>query len=323
MSDRLPSEVWMQIFALACLDSGITGRHLSLVCHDFHHCSKPYKLQSIALTRGKHIISFYRHISQLPPHEKRVKFLLVRCPNLFLDVSDDEEDMEFQEDDAMSLDTSIKSSNSNGSDVDREMSPSEISDIVEDAEVDYLNIDSPMEGVQSAIDAEIGAVDDLVLEAFRGIMEDVSSTLSLLYVHWTSNAPLLIESLLVPLPHLEELNLFRGCTSEDAALPENDGPSPLLFPKLKYLSCWPPEENPRLPESIERFIIIRTETSKTATPDQLRQMLFGPEWADSRTLEFVDSIYIGELHEEEGLMAEWNERVAGRPGLVVVQLAAQ
>ena len=84
-----PPEIWHEIFALACTDTGLTGRSLSLVSKEFNEISGPLKYQSIAITRWRQLIAFAQTFTQLPDVQKKIKYLFIHCPYPFLDVEDD------------------------------------------------------------------------------------------------------------------------------------------------------------------------------------------------------------------------------------------
>ena len=83
-----PPEIWHEIFALACTDTGLTGRSLSLVSKQFHDISGPFKYQSLAITRWRQLIAFAQIFPQLPDIQKKIIYLFIHCPYPFLDVED-------------------------------------------------------------------------------------------------------------------------------------------------------------------------------------------------------------------------------------------
>ena len=90
-------------------------------------------------------------------------------------------------------------------------------------------------------DADIQAFFDNVLQAFHAVLNEISSTLQLLAVYWTSFKPLQIHELLPPLPCLIELHINRS------SIPERDvyeePPTSVLFPQL--MSLYISGDNPR------------------------------------------------------------------------------
>ena len=92
-------------------------------------------------------------------------------------------------------------------------------------------------------DAEIQAVYDNGLQAFHAILNEISSTLQILAVYWTSFKSLQIHQLLPPLPCLVELHINSSSTDiHNGNILENP-PTTTLFPKL--LSLYISSDNPR------------------------------------------------------------------------------
>jgi hypothetical protein len=90
-------------------------------------------------------------------------------------------------------------------------------------------------------DADIEAFFDNVLQAFHAVLNEISSTLQLLAVYWSSFKPLHIHKLLPPLPCLVELHINRF-----SILMRNiyeNPPTTVLFPQL--LSLYISGDNPR------------------------------------------------------------------------------
>lgn len=72
-----PQEIWEAIFALACTDSGYTGRSLALTCKFFDEASLSVRYQRVALFGSQHIISFDNVLRNAPPHARHVRFLYI------------------------------------------------------------------------------------------------------------------------------------------------------------------------------------------------------------------------------------------------------
>jgi hypothetical protein len=90
-------------------------------------------------------------------------------------------------------------------------------------------------------DADIQAFFDSVLQAFHAVLNEISSTLQLLAVYWTSFKPLQVHELLPPLPCLVELHINRfSIFTRDAY---EEPPTTALFPQL--LSLYISGDNPR------------------------------------------------------------------------------
>lgn len=77
MLDRLPAEVWSNIFALACRDNGLTGQSLSTASHATRALSATCKLQSISLLGHDQLTPFVSSLEQTPPALRRVRHLFV------------------------------------------------------------------------------------------------------------------------------------------------------------------------------------------------------------------------------------------------------
>jgi hypothetical protein len=75
--DRVPPELWTEIFSYACTDNGFTGRSLSLVSRHVHRCSKTVKLQSVSVIGLPQIIRFVSLLRSTPPHLKRIRQLFI------------------------------------------------------------------------------------------------------------------------------------------------------------------------------------------------------------------------------------------------------
>jgi hypothetical protein len=77
--DKMPPEICTKIFSYACLDTGYTGRSLSLVSKYIHDTSQSVKLQSIALHGQSQTLAFAEMLKQmLPyPHLRRIRYLFI------------------------------------------------------------------------------------------------------------------------------------------------------------------------------------------------------------------------------------------------------
>jgi hypothetical protein len=263
----VPVEIWHHIFSLACTDDGSTGRSLSLVSTYFRDISAPFKYRSIAITHWSQIIAFSQLFCKLPAYQKKTVFLFVHHPFPFLDdpttgtdqtseqsQSEDElESSEESEEIQEIRDGSALPECNDGDDVlgewDSELEGSLDSDeereILE--EIEYLEAvrvgSLPPDGNgrdDITLDANIQAFFDNVLHAFHAILNEISSTLRLLAVHWTSFKPLQMHELLPPLPCLRELHIDRY---SDSKVISEEPPTTVLFPQL--LSLYISGDNPR------------------------------------------------------------------------------
>ena len=82
-------------------------------------------------------------------------------------------------------------------------------------------------------DADIQAFFENILQAFRAVLNEISSTLLHLAVYWNSFRPLQVHELLPALPCLVELHINRSSLIERDIYEEP--PTTVLFPQLKYL----------------------------------------------------------------------------------------
>ena len=80
--DKVPPEICTKIFSQACLDSGYTGRSLSLVSKFIHDTSQPVKLQSISLHGLNEIAAFASLLERTPPHLRRIRYLFITSHEL-------------------------------------------------------------------------------------------------------------------------------------------------------------------------------------------------------------------------------------------------
>ena len=276
-----PTEIWYEICALACTDTGITGRSLSLVSKHFHVVSRPFKYQSIAITQWRQLIAFAQTFSQLLDDQKRIKYLYIHCPYPFLHVednprlSDERPCLEnyprdpsldggnyYSEEEDSDSDLDYLASESDSdldsdfySDLGGSLTSDEKREIFEDAK--YLQAvregSLPVEGStrednSDILDDNIQAVFDQAIQALHVILNETSSTLNILTLYWTSFRPLPIHYILPPLPFLDELHLFRCCiVAEDVY---DDGSTTALFPRLRLLFISGDQYNRSLSRSI-------------------------------------------------------------------------
>jgi len=75
--DHLPPELSQQIFSLACLDGGPTGRALSLVSRSISDISKPFKLQSLSVHNLKQAEYLASILMTTSPEDRRVLHLFI------------------------------------------------------------------------------------------------------------------------------------------------------------------------------------------------------------------------------------------------------
>jgi len=75
--NKVPTEIFMEIFKAACTDDGTTGRSLSLVSHFVNEASKGVKLQSLAIVGVRQIMAATTMLESTPPQFRRVKHLFL------------------------------------------------------------------------------------------------------------------------------------------------------------------------------------------------------------------------------------------------------
>ncbi|KIM79012.1 hypothetical protein PILCRDRAFT_823878 [Piloderma croceum F 1598] len=75
--DKVPPEICTKIYSHACVDSGYTGRSLSLVSKFVNETSQPVKLQSIYLRGYDQTKAFASLLERTPPHLRFVRYLLI------------------------------------------------------------------------------------------------------------------------------------------------------------------------------------------------------------------------------------------------------
>lgn len=78
--ERLPVEVWTQVFAYACAD-GRTGHSLSLLCKDARDISNPYKLAALSIIGAKQLIRANRMLQATPVLLRNVHWLFMAFEN--------------------------------------------------------------------------------------------------------------------------------------------------------------------------------------------------------------------------------------------------
>lgn len=251
---NLPPKLLGIITSLVCSDIGIGGRSLSLVSKQFYQLSLPLKYQSIHLENSKQIVAFQLQISQVPIEHRNVKNLYVTG---FYDPLPEEEKMD-AEYDGMSIGADVGSDD----EMDQDMGdqPSD-TDSAESRDSDYegmLTADEQLELLQDAMDLTNvtdnrqyvvpGTVvykpvldhNALVLGAFRGILEAVSSSLEFLAVGWESTQPISFDDFLnsVPLLKLKEVYIYRALKTPSTFELPTTQPNLAFFPSLAKLGIY-------------------------------------------------------------------------------------
>lgn len=77
LTNRIPPEIWSQIFMDACTDTGTTGRSLSCVSQLFRSLSQPVKYQSIALGGFRQVLAFASILKSTPLHLIKLKYIYI------------------------------------------------------------------------------------------------------------------------------------------------------------------------------------------------------------------------------------------------------
>ncbi|KAF8875705.1 hypothetical protein BD779DRAFT_1449908 [Infundibulicybe gibba] len=75
--DRCPPEIWDTIFTYACVDSGITGRSLSLVSRRMSEISRPMKLQSVSVIGFHQLLAFASLLETIPAEHRHVRYIFI------------------------------------------------------------------------------------------------------------------------------------------------------------------------------------------------------------------------------------------------------
>ena len=79
MDDKCPTEIWLKIFALACVGTGKTGCSLSAVSHRIRDMSAEYRYQSVAASSMDRIHVLRRRLATLPEPLRRIRHMYLDC----------------------------------------------------------------------------------------------------------------------------------------------------------------------------------------------------------------------------------------------------
>ena len=252
---EFPTEIWNEIFVLACTDTGITGRSLSLVSRRLHDISAPYKYQYLAITQWKQLIAFSKTFPHVPKFQRNIKYLYIHCPYPFLYVENNPrlaservclhadcergtiDDSPDSDSDSDSDSDYVESDNDFDSESDGSLDLDEEQEFSDDVHGGSLPTEANAREDNES-NGEIQAVFDKALQALHAILNETCSTLNILTVYWTSFRPLQIHDILPPLPLLDELHLFR-CSVTDLDELGSLNPPTALFPRLRlfFMSC--------------------------------------------------------------------------------------
>ena len=80
-----PAEIWIQIFSIACLDTGRTAESLSLVCKSSHKLVSQFKYQSLALLRPNALVRFSMHLVHTDLSLRPMEHLFIAFESLRID----------------------------------------------------------------------------------------------------------------------------------------------------------------------------------------------------------------------------------------------
>jgi hypothetical protein len=73
---QCPAEIWGTIFAIACIDDGLTGRSLSRVSRYIMETSRPYKYQSLAVMQWQ-FRPLMAILGELPDDRRHIQYLFL------------------------------------------------------------------------------------------------------------------------------------------------------------------------------------------------------------------------------------------------------
>ena len=270
---NLPTEIWTYIFSFACMDDGSTGCALQRVSKHFRELSKYSRFTSVCLYRSKDILRFEAAIAPLPPNERRVRYLHITSPHLFLDVSEDEleDDGDYEISDSESSfdnDDILATAENPGDEVEmgnvemdaddsdsdddeyRPLSPAEESEVHDDiayfissatsSETIALQVFEVKDSMGEYI-AEIDQANSIILSLVKQIISTLSPTLYALSIHWTREFSLSIPDLIpssTSLPCLTELYLCvnnRSYTSDRMHTRQETYPESMFFDYNEFL----------------------------------------------------------------------------------------
>ncbi|KAG7089415.1 hypothetical protein E1B28_011103 [Marasmius oreades] len=80
-----PAEMWIQIYAAACIDTGTTAQSLALVCKTSYRLVQQFKLQSLAFLRPNELVKFSMYLGRIPPEHREMKYLYIALESLWVD----------------------------------------------------------------------------------------------------------------------------------------------------------------------------------------------------------------------------------------------
>ena len=223
------------------MDDGSTGCALQRVSKHFRELSKYSRFTSVYLYRSKDILRFEATITSLPPNERRVRYLHITSPHLFLDVSEDEleDDGDYEisgSESSFDTDDILATAENPGDEVEmgnvemdadesdsdddeyQPLSPAEESEVHDD--VAFFICGTSPQAITSQLYegkdpvgeyiAEIDQANSIILSLVNQIISALSPTLYALSIHWTREFSLSIPDFIpssTSLPCLTELYL--------------------------------------------------------------------------------------------------------------------
>jgi len=193
------------------MDDGSTGCALQRVSKHFRELSKYSRFTSVCLYRSKDILRFEAAITALPHDERRVLYLHITSPHLFLDVSEEEleddgdyeisgSESSFDNDDTEGnpgddaetgkIEMYIHESDSDDDEY-RPLSPAEESEVNDDVAY-FISSTTSSEAITPQFEgsieeymAEMDQANSIILSSVKQIISTLSSHLHALSIHWT------------------------------------------------------------------------------------------------------------------------------------------
>ena len=77
-----PTEIWLEIFSLACTDAGGTGCSLSAVSHHFRRISADYRYQSLAAVTAFQLGGLWSRLSSIKQSLPPIRHLYIQRQTL-------------------------------------------------------------------------------------------------------------------------------------------------------------------------------------------------------------------------------------------------
>jgi hypothetical protein len=182
-----------------------------MVSRRVNELSKPFKYQSIAVDKLSNIAALTEILQNLPVEFRGMQKLFVHVPEFSPNDWDDD---------------SVGRMSTGSSD---------------DGQMEYYAQEQVQDEDDSMSDSDEEPVpeedqsraDEQAIQDIQRLLTLVSPTLTILSLFWRSFEPMLIEEMLPPLPHLQELCLFRTVMANTEELePSTEEKVPTLLPSL-------------------------------------------------------------------------------------------